>query len=254
MVEMSVADGVDVAVGESEVYGGRNVELLYLIPVMFFKAGEHYTGDQDNSQIFGNIDLNLIRNVNSYLTLFVDEFSTEEFYMTSRQRNQLGFTVGTRVYDPVVSNSDLLVEYTRTNPWVYNHKYPDATYQSRGYDLGDWIGQNADLLYIEANLRPIRALKIGFQFESLRKGGKLPTIRQYELPTPEFLYGPLIRRQTYGVTARYEPLRDLFIDAKVLLSRYSQEPDQTGVFQYMRLSPDYAGKFDISVAVCYNFE
>ncbi|MCX6139194.1 MAG: hypothetical protein NTV54_17060 [Ignavibacteriales bacterium] len=254
MVEMSVADGLDIAMGESEVYGGRGVELLYLIPVMFFKGAEHYGGDSDNSQIFGTVDVNLIKNINAYLTLFIDEFSLDDFWKDSRQRNQIGVTIGSRVYDVGVQNSDILVEYTRINPWVYNHKFPDVTYQNRDYDMGHWIGQNADLLYLEANYRPLRALRVGMQYESLRKGGKLPNDRQYLVPSPEFLYGPRIKRQTFGIVAHYEAVRDLFIDGKVLVSRYSQGSDESGVFQYLRISDDYHGKFDISLGFRYNFE
>ncbi len=253
MLEASVANGVDVAVGESEVYGSRNPELLYLIPGMFYFAAEHYSGDQDNKQIFGTVDINALKNYNLYATLFLDEFSASDFYAADRQHNQLGFTLGARAYDLLYPNTDILVEYTRINPWVYNHKFPDVTYQSHSFDLGHWIGQNADNLYLEANYRPYRNLKLGVQFESLRKGARDSTIFQYELPTPDFLYGPMIKKQAYGITARYEPLRDLFVDFHVLISRYSQEKDVVGTFQYNRIGNDYVGRLDALVAVRYNF-
>lgn len=253
MLEASVAEGVDIALGESEVYGSRNPELLYLIPGMFYFAAEHYTGDEDNKQMFGTVDVNALKNYNFYMTLFIDEFSVWEFTLPDHQRNQLGFTLGARAYDLFTPNTDLLVEYTRINPWVYNHKFPDATYQSHQFDLGHWIGQNADNLFIEANYRPLRNLKLGVQFESLRKGAKDSTRFQYELPTPTFLYGPTIKRQSFGITARYEPLRDLFIDFHILLARYSQEANVPGKFQYDRLSDDYADRIDALLAVRYNF-
>ncbi len=206
------------------------------------------------TQMFGSIDINRIRNVNFYGTLFIDEFSTTEFWRTDRQRNQIGVTGGVRLVDFYYPNTDLIVEYTRINPWVYNHKFADATYQNHGYDMGDWIGQNADRLYLETSYRPRRDLVLGAQLESIRKGGKLPTYRQYMLPTPPFLYGPLIKRQAFGITARYEPLRDLFLDARALLSRYTQQADVPDVIQYPRIGPDYAGKLDLFIALRYNFQ
>ena len=253
MLEASVANGVDIAVGESEIYGSRNPEPLYLLPVMFYFAAEHYTGDEDNKQVFGTVDINALKNYNFYMTLFLDEFSPTEFYMTDRQRNQLGFTVGSRTYDLFYPNTDLLVEYTRTNPWVYNHKFPDVTYQSHEYDLGHWIGQNADDLYLEANYRPYRDLKVGVQFESLRKGAKDSTKFQYMLPTPEFLYGPRIKRQSYGISARYEVVRDMVVDFHLLLARYTQGAGVPGVFQYPRQSSDYSDRIDAFIGVRYNF-
>jgi len=253
MLEASVANGVDVSVGESEIYGSRNPELIYLLPVMFYFAAEHYNEDEDNKQVFGSVDINAVKNYNMYATLFIDEFSPTEFYLPDRQRNQLGFTVGTRAYDLLYPNTDFLVEYTRTNPWVYNHKFPDVTYQSHGFDLGDWIGQNADDLYLEANYRPYRSLKVGLQFESLRKGAKDSTKFQYLLPTPPFLYGPVIKHQSYGVTARYEVVRDMFLDFHLFLARYTQGANIPGVFQYSRMSSDYDGRIDALIGLRYNF-
>lgn len=244
MLEFTPWDGVNIAIGESEVYGGRSPELIYLIPIMFFKAAEHYSGDTDNSQVFGSVDITAIKNYDLYASLFIDEFSTEEFYLTNRQRNQLAFTLGGRAFDLVAPNTELSVEYTRCNPWVYNHKYPDVTFQNHKVDLGHWIGQNADYLFVGGKYRPMRSLQLGAQFESLRKGDKKPTEFQYRLPTPTFLYSPMWKTQSYGITARYEPVRDLYVDLRVLRSRYTTEVVQNA---------DYAGKTDFLLGVRYNF-
>ena len=253
MLEASVANGVNLAIGESEIYGSRGPELIYLIPVMFYFAAEHYNNDQDNKQVFGTVDINSVKNFNFYASLFIDEISTADIFNTAQQRNQVGVTLGTRAYDLLFPNTDILIEYTRTNPWVYNHKYPDATYQSHQYDLGDWIGQNADDLYLEANYRPYRDLKVGLAFESLRKGAMDSTKYQYMLPTPPFLYGPVIKKQSFGVTAQYEIVRDMFINFHALLSRYSQQADVPGVFQYPRVSGNYDDRIDALVSIEYNF-
>ena len=252
MLEASIAKGVDLSLGESEIYGGRNPELIYLLPVMFYFAAEHYNEDEDNKQAFGSVDINALKNFNIYGTLFIDEFSPTEFWIPAKERNQVGFTGGVRAYDLIHPNTDVLVEYTRINPWVYNHKYVEDTYQSHMYDLGDWIGQNADDLYLEANYRPRRDLKLGVQFESLRKGGKDSTRFQYMLPSPTFLYGPVMKRQAYGVSGSYEIVRDMFLEGKILVSRYTQQADIPGTFQYPRLSSDYAGRIDAFLAVRYN--
>jgi Capsule assembly protein Wzi len=253
MLEASVYRGVNVSIGESEVYGGRGVELLYLIPVMFFKAAEHYNHDEDNSQLFGSVDINRVKNFEFYSTVFIDEMTLSNFFNPKLEDNQLGFTLGTRAFDLYYPNTDILIEYTRINPWVYNHKYPVDTYQSSGFDLGDWIGQNADYFYVETNYRPIWNLNVGLQFQSLRKGGMLPTARQYIHPDPDFLYGPLIKTQSFGVQGRYQVVRDMYLDFKLLLSRYTHQADVPGVFQYPALSPDYSKKLDFFLALRYNF-
>ena len=54
-IEMMLWNGVDLSLGESIVYSDRGPLLMYMIPIMFFKAGEHYNGDKDNCQFFGSL-------------------------------------------------------------------------------------------------------------------------------------------------------------------------------------------------------
>jgi hypothetical protein len=245
MLEMTPWNGVDLAIGESEIYGNRNPELLYLIPFMFFKGAEHWMYDTDNSQIFASFDFNVIPNYNFYTSVFIDEFSTEKFYSSQHNHNQLGFTVGAKSYDLLAANSMVQLEYTRINPWVYNHKYPEVTYQSHYVDLGHWIGQNADLFYVGGEYQFLRNLTAGLQFQSVRKGAKDSTVYQYQdTLVKQFLYSPLTKEQSYGVWVKYEPLRDLFVDFDISRNRYTT--------QNPALGRDYSKQIEFSLSIMYN--
>ncbi len=259
MLEFSPWNGVDIAVGESEIYGGRSPEPIYLIPFMYFKAAEHWMYDTDNSQMFVNVDLNVFPDFNHFLSLYIDEFSTEDFYRADRQRNHIAFTVGQRWYDAFVRDSKILVEYTRLNPWVYSHKFPDATFQSHDVNLGHWLGQNGDLLFVQFAWQPLRSLSLALQFESIRKGGKDSAVVQYRLPTPSFLYGPMTKQQTIGIVGAYEVMRDMMIDFHLLQTRFTtaitaahrefiENPGDYAV------KPDIAGEWDIFLGFRYNFD
>jgi hypothetical protein len=212
-LEFTVIDGLNLSIGESIVYSDRGPLLLYLIPVMFFKAGEHYNTDSDNSQIFSSADINLIPNVNFYLSLFIDELNTDNFFDPNRSRKQVAFTSGIHTYDLLFDNAEFIAEYTRLNPWVYSHKYTAANYTNNGYVLGDWIGQNGDDLYFEVSYRPMRQLRVGGFSEVYRKGGLMDVSYQYfSIYSPSFLYGPLHEERSFGFYWKYEPLRDLFVD------------------------------------------
>ena len=259
LLEITPWDGVDLSIGESEIYASRSPELLYLIPIMFFKGAEHWMYDTDNSQMFFSADLNLWKGQNYYLSLFLDEFSTEDFARADRQRNQLGFTIGTKQYDLLLENSKIMVEYTRVNPWAYNHRFSDATFQSHSINLGHWIGQNADLFSIHISYRPFYNLEAGIQFESFRKGGKDSTNLQYKLPTPTFLYSPLTKLQTFGLVGTYEPLRDVIVDFHILQSRFTTQVKGTS-YSFTQnpneysITSDYAKKWDILIGLRYNFD
>ncbi|MBW7887938.1 MAG: hypothetical protein H3C35_06210 [Bacteroidetes bacterium] len=246
MLEMTPFYGVDIAVGESEVYGGRNPELLYLIPVMFFKAGEWWGMDSDNSQIFASVDLNIIPKYNWYFSTFIDELAAADIFTPAKTRNQLGFTVGTNMYDLGIENTRLNIEYTRINPWVYNHRFSEDTYQSHSIDLGHWIGQNAELFSAGYYFQPLYNLKFGLKFQNVVKGGKDSTLYQYTTnnsPRP-FLYGPNTKLQSFGIEGTYEPLRDIVFEFHFFKNNYSS--------QNALLGADYSGKYDFLLNVRYN--
>jgi hypothetical protein len=215
-IEMMLWNGVDLSLGESIVYSDRGPELMYLIPVMFFKAGEHYNGDKDNCQIFGSLNLNVIKKTNLHFSLFIDELNTDKFFDSNDSRRQLAFTIGGHTYDLLVKNFELVAEYTRVNPGVYSHKYPSATYTNNGYVLGSWIGQNADDGFLSLIYRPVWQLKLSVFHEVFRKGSPMPIQDQYTGNQAgfSFLDGPLHIERTFGIKAHYQPLRDVFVEGK----------------------------------------
>jgi hypothetical protein len=222
-LEFSIIDGLDLSLGETVIYSDKNIQLLYLLPVMFFKSGEHYNRDTDNIQWYGSLDVNLIRNTNLYLSVLIDEISTDDLLNPGRARNQLGYTIGGRIYDFPVRNVEVALEYTRLNPWVYTHKYPAATFTNNGYDMGHWIGQNADLLYAAIVLTPVRQVRLEGFFDKYRKGGLKDIAFQYQTPSQPFLYGPVHREQTFGFSGRYQFARDAFLFGSLRLIDRSDE-------------------------------
>ncbi|MEX0602956.1 MAG: capsule assembly Wzi family protein, partial [Bacteroidota bacterium] len=213
-LEFTIVDGLDLAIGESIVYSDRGPQLIYLIPIMFFKSGEHYNRDTDNVQFFGSLDVNLVKGLNFSLTLFIDEINTDELFNPDKHRNQLGYTAGLRTYDLPLENLELLVEYSRLNPWMYSHKYPAATFTNNGYDLGHWIGQNADNVYVEAKYWITGFAQVGGWWESYRKGGLEDVAFQYRTPSLPFLYGPVRKDRSIGGFAQWQFARDAFLDVR----------------------------------------
>ena len=215
-IDMRIWKGVDLSLGESIVYSDRGPELMYLIPVMFFKAGEHYNGDKDNCQIFGSLNLNVVKQTNFYLSFFIDELNTDKFFDSNDSRRQVALTLGGHTYDLFVENIELAAEYTRANPGVYSHKYPAITYTNNGYVLGSWIGQNADNANLSVTYRPMRSLKLSAFQEIYRKGSPMPLADQYAADQKgfSFLDGEHHIERILGIKAHYQPLRDVFLDGK----------------------------------------
>ena len=225
MVEFTPIRGLDVSLGESVVYSDRGPLLIYLIPIMFFKSAEHYNGDKDNIQWFGNLDINLIRNVNVYGSLFIDDLSLDKILSAQEQPNYFGYTIGFQTYDVGLTNVELTAEYTRINPWVYTNKYPATDFTNDGYVMGSWMGQNADNLFFDLSWRPTRSLVVGGTYQIYRKGGQKDIFYQYAGPDSAlpFLYGPLHEERSIGAHARYQFVRDGFLEARVTSRKTDDE-------------------------------
>jgi hypothetical protein len=229
-IEISLWRGVDFSIGESVVYSDKGPLLMYLIPIMFFKAGEHYNNDKDNCQLFGSLDLNVIKNVNAYLSLFIDELNTDKLFDPNLSHRQVAFTTGIRVFDLPSTNIDMTIEYSRVNPATYNHEYPSTTFTNNGFCLGSWMGQNSDDLFLEIGLSPIHALRFTMFSEVYRKGGILPLADQYSDYQGywTFLFGPLHVERSTGLTLQYQPIRDIFVhfNGRVRTIKDEDDPSQ----------------------------
>ena len=223
MIEFTPTHGVDLSLGESVVYSDRGPLLIYMIPIMFFKSAEHYNNDKDNVQWFANLDLNVIHNTNVYFSLFIDDLALDDIFNAARQRNYLGFASGFQTYDVLLKNVEFTAEYTRINPWVYTHKYNATDFTNNGSIMGSWMGQNSDNVYLDLTYKPLRSVAFGGTMQIFRKGGQKDISYQYQVPSLPFLYGPLHEERSFGFHARYQFVRDGFIDAHVTSRTTSDE-------------------------------
>jgi hypothetical protein len=107
----------------------------------------------------------------------------------------------------------MTLEYSRVNPAAYNHNIPSATFTNNGFVLGNWMGQNADNLFLELGFTPMRALHLTAFGEIFRKGGNLSILDQYSTDQGNwtFLFGPLHVERSTGLTLQYQPIRDIFV-------------------------------------------
>jgi hypothetical protein len=58
----------------------------------------------------------------------------------------------------------LNVEYTRTNIINYKHSIDVLTWASNGYNLGHYLGDNSDELYLALTYKPIRSLSLKLHY------------------------------------------------------------------------------------------
>jgi len=209
--------GLDISIGESMVYGDK-IDFAYLIPINFFKVYDQYNSTYninagDNAQFFGFISSrNHLRKSHIYAQLFIDEIRVSKVFNNKEKRNQLGYTFGINRTDLFLNYLTAGVEYSRLNPFVYNNLIPTQTYKTHSYSLGDWMGNNADRIYLFAQYVPLPKLRIKFWYQKIRKGENGTLDQQYnQTPQPAFLFRKLFDFNESGFSARYEPINRLMI-------------------------------------------
>lgn len=225
-------EGLNISIGESIVYSDQ-LEISYLIPVMFFRLADHYLSRHYNSagsnaQFFGSISSrNHIPNTHLYTTLFIDEITISGLFDSYKQRNQLGFSAGASVADLPFENLHLTLEYTRIYPFAYVHFIQTTTYQSASHTLGHWMGHNADQLYGSVEYRFLRGLKTKLWGQYIRKGSEGELRQQHIQPQPPFLFGLRNNYTYFGGAVQYEFLHELFAKLEFQTTKSSvQQEDQ----------------------------
>lgn len=227
MISIYPTSNLSISVGESIVYSDH-LEFLYFVPILFFRAADHYlsrdsSNSGDNAQLFFNaVYKNYDIKTKFYSTLFIDELSITNL-LKGRNLSAVGFTLGISIIDPIIENSELNFEYTRLNPFVYMNSNDAQLYTSHNYQLGHWIGSNADQFYAEYNQSFLRGLKLKIFGEYIRKGQRELPEEQYKLPYPSFLYGNQLRMTNLGFKLRYDFFHNLFSELSFIYSNTSDE-------------------------------
>jgi hypothetical protein len=223
--------GLDLSLGESIVYSDR-VEVLYLMPFMFFRLADHYLSRHYNSaganaQIFAAVSSkNHLKNTHLYSSLFIDEITITHLFDSKKHRNQLGFSFGASVVDLPINNLKFTLEYTRILPYAYAHYIQTTTYESASYVLGHWMGNNADQIYGSVQYRFLRGLQASAWVQHIRKGeAGNPLDQQTVQGGPPFLFGLRTNYTNFGLSVSYELLHELFLKGEFQISKTSQQQE-----------------------------
>ncbi len=219
--------GLSVLLGESIIYNDQ-IKLAYLTPLLFFRAVSHYQGELNrsntvsNSQLYAQVSSrDHLPNTHLYGSFYVDEIS-----LRNKGRNQTAYNIGASVTDWPIQNLFFNTDYTKVRPYAYVHFLPMQTYQNGGYNLGHWIGPNADQWYNSIQYRIRRGLQAKINYTFLRKGEVGDGQGQMEDQGTSFLWGKVIYRHYFEANISYEPIHDFFIKVSAQRINHHQEKSE----------------------------
>ncbi len=215
--------------GNSIVYSDQNVHPAYLIPFFFFKtidhsltsSGSNFLGQ--NSQFFINISSRNLKNTHLYMSVFVDEISIGRATDPDKHSNYYSMKIGGRLSNVLVKNLFLTGEYTRTNPVVYQHYITTATFESSSFNMGHYLGDNAQEFYIALAYKPLAKLFVEASYTLAQKGWEYLYTGSAKDPQGNGLGHPFINRVYWqssdvSLKARYQIVNDAWMFAGLAVS------------------------------------
>jgi hypothetical protein len=168
-LEIDLPGGVALGFYETVVYCGR-YEWSYLNPLMFLKGAEHTNGDHDNAAMGADFRWLPGCQTSIYGEFFIDDITTSKLG-TDWYGNKLAWQTGIMTEDPFgIDDTDIRLEYTRINPWVYTHRLSYNSYTHYGDVIGHEIGPNSDLATMTVRKRFLRRFHTSFSASYHRHG------------------------------------------------------------------------------------
>ncbi len=237
-LSMNILPWFNVGVFESVVFGRANrFEFGYMNPVIFFRAVEGNLGSRDNAMVGADFKANLLKTVQVYGQLLVDEFNFSELRKDpSWWGNKTGTQIGIKYIDVAkINNLDLQLEWNRVRPFTYSHFDSVSNYTHYNTPLAHPLGANFNEVLAVLRYQPLGKLNLMSRFIYWQQGldsagGRNAGADILRLNTDgragNFGYRTLNGVKSTGINAlflaSYEIRENIFIDANVLVRRFTK--------------------------------
>jgi hypothetical protein len=174
---------LNVSVGNSIVYAENNVQAAYLLPFAFYKSIDHSMTkglgvENQNSQVFFNVSSRNIKHLHLFTSVYADEINFARFKPGSAEKNPISIKVGANLSNFPIQNLSFIAEFTRSNIINYKHSIPVLTWASNSYNLGNYLGDNSQEMYLALRYKPIRGLDLNLSFMNAKHGNEYDYLRR----------------------------------------------------------------------------
>jgi hypothetical protein len=236
--EADLFDFIRLGVFEAVIYSGRAPDLSYLNPINFYKSAEHAGGDRDNPMLGFEVTTLAFPGVQLYGTWLIDDVDFSRLG-ESWWGNKF-ILQGGLMTTALLPNTDVTVEYSRIDPYVYTHFFLGNQYTHNTASLGFELPPNSDEVYLGLTWWAGARLRFGASMQLRRHGmnevdeegtllvnhgGDIYQTLRYGVDSDiaPFLAG--IRNDSVLLTATmtYEPWRDIYLKG---LYRYRSRTTQ----------------------------
>lgn len=187
MVEANYRNFVHFSLGSSVVFPKR-FELGYSFPLLSRFFYQNNVGDFDNLAMFATLILQYPGIGKIWGSAYVDEMdlTSPEFFSQDRNMYALQFGASAPVPIPNLAFSNITLQYTKIEPYVYTHQlvktpwyeaWMEENYVNNGVSLGYYLPPNSDELKVRFESSVIGGGVIRFhaQYQMVRHGAEYGT-------------------------------------------------------------------------------
>ena len=172
------------SLGNSIIYAERNIQAAYLIPIAFYKSLDHLltkgiATQNQNSQLFASVSVRPVDHLHLYGSFYVDEFKLSRLKASNAEHNPVSYLVGFNWSGWPLEGLSLKAEFVRTNVACYTHSIDALTWETNSFNMGHYMGDNAQSIYAELAYRPIRGMLLRLSYTNDMKYNSYAYLRVY---------------------------------------------------------------------------
>ena len=241
-----------ISVGNSIIYAEKTIQGAYLIPIAFYKSIDHTLTkglgtENQNSQMFMNISSRNLKHTHLYTSIFIDEFNFARLKPSNKEANPISIKAGAKIANFPIKNLSAEIEFTRTNILNFKHSIPVLSYTSNSYNLGHYLGDNAQETYISLQYKPLRGLDFkllymnalhGNEYDYVRRGTSNGIVGKVTHIISQPSLGEVIwKNETIGLHGTYEIINNGYVFFKAEKSNIEAfEPTKAITFGEKRMT------------------
>ena len=179
----------------------------------------------DNLLIGGDASIKIVKNLQLYGELMVDDFQPHLGFKTFRNwDSKYGILMGVYYVNPfALRDTDFRIEYAFINQYAYTHENPVTAYTNRSRTIGHQIGPDADDIFLNLKSWITNYLQASLAYELERQGeGDVNKPHPPDAPNDdewEFLSGIREITHSFSFGLSYLSIGNYFVDADYTYSR-----------------------------------
>lgn len=170
--------------GNSIIYAEQNIQAAYLIPIAFYKSLDHLLTkgiafQNQNSQAFASLSVRPVEHLQLYGSFYLDEFSLKRLKPSEKEKNPISYLVGFNWSGWPLKGLSLKGEFMRSYIACYTHSIDALTWTTNSFNMGHYMGDNAQSIYAELAYRPIRGMLLKLSYTNDTKYNSYAYLRVY---------------------------------------------------------------------------